>query len=343
MTERSTDQESQAVDSVATGSTATIQVPTIQVKGVTKRFGARIAVDNLTFEVNRGEIVGFLGPNGSGKTTTMRMLTSFYTPDAGSIAVDGVDTQEDDLETRRSIGYLPENNPLYEDMLVSEYLSFVAELRGLSGAERRENLDSTVEETGIQEVYYRPIHELSKGFHQRVGLAQAILHRPPVLVLDEPTEGLDPNQRISMRDLIRHLGSERTVLLSTHVMQEVESTCQRALVISRGKLVADSSVEELIQHAVELRTVRLEVEGSQIEAGLATISAIDRIEPTGTNGSRKSYTITVSGDADPRADIFRLAKSRDWVLWELSQEQPKLEDVFQALTADPQTDAENSD
>ena len=338
MTEKSVDQETQPVEAAAAGPTATIQV-----HGVTKRFGARIAVDNLSFEVNRGEIVGFLGPNGSGKTTTMRMLTSYYTPDAGSIKVNGSDTQQDDIETRRSIGYLPENNPLYEDMLVSEYLSFVAELRGLSGATRKDNLDSTVEETGIQEVYYRPIHELSKGFHQRVGLAQAILHRPPVLVLDEPTEGLDPNQRITMRDLIRHLGSDRTVLLSTHVMQEVESTCDRALVISRGKLVANSSVEDLIQHAMELRSVHLEVEGAQIEAGLATITTIDRVEATGKNGDRKSYRISIAGDSDPRAEIFRLAKSRGWVLWELHQEQPRLEDVFHALTADTQADAEGSE
>ena len=338
MTEKSADEESQAADAAEASPTATIQV-----QGVTKRFGARVAVDNLSFEVNQGEIVGFLGPNGSGKTTTMRMLTSYYTPDAGTIVVNGASTQQDDIKSRGSIGYLPENNPLYEDMLVSEYLSFVAELRGMSGAERRENLDSTVEETGIQEVYYRPIHELSKGFHQRVGLAQAILHRPPVLVLDEPTEGLDPNQRITMRDLIRHLGSDRTVLLSTHVMQEVEATCDRALVISRGKLVANSSVEDLIHHANELRSIHLEVEGSQVEAGLATIGAIDRVEPTGTSGGRKSYKISILGDSDPRPDIFRLAKSRDWVLWELHQEQPRLEDVFQALTADPKPDAQSGE
>ncbi len=338
MTDKVLEEVTPAADADNAGSTATIQV-----HGVTKRFGARIAVDNLSFEVNKGEIVGFLGPNGSGKTTTMRMLTSYYTPDAGSISVNGSDTQEYDIETRRSIGYLPENNPLYEDMLVSEYLSFVAELRGLSGADRRENLDSTVEETGIQEVYYRPIHELSKGFHQRVGLAQAILHRPSVLVLDEPTEGLDPNQRISMRDLIRHLGGERTVLLSTHVMQEVESTCERALVISRGKLVANSTVEDLIQHAMELRKVHVEVEGNQIEAGLATIDTIDRVEPTGAVGDHKTYSITISGDADPRAEIFKLAKSRDWVLWELHQEQPRLEDVFHMLTIDSQTEAESNE
>ena len=343
MSDKSVGGGNQAVDADATSPTATIPLPTIRVQRVTKRFGARIAVDNLSFDVNRGEIVGFLGPNGSGKTTTMRMLTSFYTPDTGSIEVNGADTQQDDIKTRSSIGYLPENNPLYEDMLVSEYLSFVAELRGLSGATRRENLDRTVEETGIQEVYYRPIHELSKGFQQRVGLAQAILHQPPVLVLDEPTEGLDPNQRLSMRELIRDLGSDRTVLISTHVMQEVESTCQRALVISQGKLVANSTVEDLIQHAMGLRTVHLEIEGSQIEAGLATIGEIDRVEPAGSNGDRKSFTITVSGDSDPRADIFNLAKRRDWVIWELHQEQPRLEDVFHALTADRPTDADDSE
>lgn len=330
-------------DAVVTDASSVDSTATIRVRGVTKRFGARIAVDNLSFEVNKGEIVGFLGPNGSGKTTTMRMLTSYYTPDAGSISVNGSDTQENDIETRRSIGYLPENNPLYEDMLVSEYLSFVAELRGLSGSERKENLDSTVEETGLQEVYYRPINELSKGFHQRVGLAQAILHRPSVLVLDEPTEGLDPNQRISMRDLIRHLGGERTVLLSTHVMQEVESTCERVLVISRGKLVANSTVEDLIQHAMQRRSIHLEVEGTQIEAGLETISAIDHVEPTGMVGDHKTYSISVLADADPRADIFKLAKGRGWVLWELHQEQPRLEDVFHMLTIDSQIQAKSNE
>ncbi len=306
----------------------------IQVKGVTKRFGARVAVDNLSFNVNKGEIVGFLGPNGSGKTTTMRMLTSYYTPDIGSISINGADTQEDDLVTRDAMGYLPENNPLYEDMLVSEYLAFVAELRGLSGAERRRNLDLTVEETGIQEVFYRPIYELSKGYHQRVGLAQAILHRPSVLVLDEPTEGLDPNQRITIRDLIRHLGGERTVLLSTHVMQEVENTCERALVISRGKLVANSPVRDLLQRALGIRQVHLEVEGNGVEAGLAEIEGITELHNEGALNSRKRYRLSVNSESDPRPDIFQMAKAKDWVLWELHEERPRLEDVFHGLTAE---------
>ncbi len=311
-------------------------------RGVTKRFGARIAVDNLSFDVRRGEIVGFLGPNGSGKTTTMRMLTSFYTPDLGSIRIEGADTQESDLHTRAAIGYLPENNPLYEDMLVVEYLEFVAELRGLRGADRKRNMDLTVEETGIQEVFYRPIHELSKGYHQRVGLAQAILHRPSVLVLDEPTEGLDPNQRITIRDLIRHLGGERTVLLSTHVMQEVENTCERVLVISRGKLVANSPVQDLLQQAMELRAVRLEVEGDSVEAGLARVDGVGAVESEGAEGGRKRYRLAVSADADPRADIFRLAKSSGWTLWELHEERPRLEDVFHHLTADAAQPEEES-
>ncbi|MCY4655002.1 MAG: ATP-binding cassette domain-containing protein [Dehalococcoidia bacterium] len=307
---------------------------TIQVKGVTKRFGVRVAVDNLSFDVNRGEIVGFLGPNGSGKTTTMRMLTSFYTPDIGNISINGMDTQENDIVTREAIGYLPENNPLYEDMLVSEYLAFVAELRGLTGDERRRNLDITVEETGIQEVFYRPIYELSKGYHQRVGLAQAILHRPSVLVLDEPTEGLDPNQRITIRDLIRHLGGERTVLLSTHVMQEVENTCERVLVISRGKLVANSPVQDLLHQALELRRVHLEVEGNSIESGLAHIEGISDVRSEGIQDGRKRYLLSVTAESDPRPEIFHMAKSNDWVLWELHEERPRLEDVFHDLTAE---------
>ncbi len=315
---------------------------TIQVKGVTKRFGSHVAVDNLSFDVKRGEIVGFLGPNGSGKTTTMRMLTSFYTPDIGSITINGTDTQESDLLTRESIGYLPENNPLYEDMLVSEYLAFVAELRGLHGAERKTNMDLTVEETGIQEVFYRPIHELSKGYHQRVGLAQAILHRPSILVLDEPTEGLDPNQRITIRDLIRHLGGERTVLLSTHVMQEVENTCERVLVIRRGKLVANSPVQDLLQQTLELRTVHLEVEGNNVEAGLSEVDGVTSVESMGIELGRKRYRLSVSADADPRGDIFELAKARDWTLWELHEERPRLEDVFHHLTAEGERPGDES-
>ena len=311
---------------------------TIEAIGVSKSFGSRKAVDNLSFKVRSGEVVGFLGPNGAGKSTTMRLLTSYYTQDSGTVLINGVDTQEQDTVTKRSIGYLPENNPLYGDLLVKEYLSFVADLRGMSRSERRENLDITIEETSLQEVYYRPINQLSKGYRQRVGLAQAILHRPSILIMDEPTEGLDPNQRLTMRELIRSLGQDRTVLLSTHVMQEVETTCERVLLISRGKLVIDSSVEDLLAHAQGMRSIHVEVEGNEVETALKRlpdVTSVDRLAPV---DGRKRYVVSVSGDTDIRPDIFSLAKKKDWVLWELHEDKARLEDVFHSLTAETAED-----
>lgn len=306
----------------------------IEVSGVSKFFGELAAVNDLTFSVKKGEVVGFLGPNGSGKTTTMRMLTSFYTPDVGGINIDGLDTKDHDIATRERIGYLPENNPVYADLLVSEYLDFVADLRGLTKQGRRENIAQTIEETGLQDVYMRPIGQLSKGYKQRVGLAQAIVHRPSILILDEPTEGLDPNQRLTIRDLIRSLGQERTVMLSTHVMQEVENTCERILVINRGKLVADSTVKELLQRAQGIRTVHIEVEGNDVERPLAAMDGVADIERHDSVDGRKRYTITADGNStDLRPDIFRLAKQRDWVLWELREDRARMEDVFVSLTA----------
>ena len=306
----------------------------IEVSGVSKFFGELAAVNDLTFSVKKGEVVGFLGPNGSGKTTTMRMLTSFYTPDVGGINIDGLDTKDHDIATRERIGYLPENNPVYADLLVSEYLDFVADLRGLTKQGRRENIAQTVEETGLQDVYMRPIGQLSKGYKQRVGLAQAIVHRPSILILDEPTEGLDPNQRLTIRDLIRSLGQERTVMLSTHVMQEVENTCERILLISRGKLVADSTVKELLQRAQGIRTVHIEVEGNDVERPLTALDGVADIERHESVDGRKRYTITADGNStDLRPDIFRLAKQRDWVLWELREDRARMEDVFVSLTS----------
>ena len=311
----------------------------IEVSGVSKFFGPLTAVNNLSFSVKKGEIVGFLGPNGSGKTTTMRMLTSFYTPDGGSIKIDGMDTVDYDLLTRFSIGYLPENNPFYADLTVNEYLKFVADLRGLSKEERRQNIPPTVEETGLTEVYYRPIGQLSKGYKQRVGLAQAILHRPSILILDEPTEGLDPNQRVTIRDLIKTLGQERTVLISTHIMQEVETTCERVLVISRGNLVADSPVEELLLRAQGVRTVHIELEGNEVERALAGLPNVESVEREERVDGRKRYVISTHADEDLRPEIFKLAKRRDWVLYELREERARMEDVFHDLTAEQQNES----
>ena len=213
----------------------------MEIMGVTKQFGSNVAVNNVTFDVRRGEVLGFLGPNGSGKSTTMRLITSFYTPDSGRILIEGLDNQQHDKETRAMIGYLPENNPLYGDLLVNEYLNYVADLRGLTRAERRENIAVAVDETGIQEVFYKPVSTCSKGFRQRAGLAGAILHQPDILIMDEPTEGLDPNQRVPIRELIRRMGKERTVMLSTHVLPEVEEVCDRLIIIRRGNIVAQGT------------------------------------------------------------------------------------------------------
>ena len=316
----------------------------IDVNGVSKFFGELAAVNDLTFNVKKGEVVGFLGPNGSGKTTTMRMLTSFYTPDVGAINIDGLDTKDHDIATRERIGYLPENNPVYADLLVNEYLDFVADLRGLTKTGRKEDIAQTVEETGLQDVYSRPIGQLSKGYKQRVGLAQAIVHRPSILILDEPTEGLDPNQRLTIRDLIRSLGQDRTVMLSTHVMQEVENTCERILLISRGKLVADSPVKELLQRAQGIRTVHIEVEGRDVERSLGSLDGVADIERSDPVDGRKRYTITADAhDIDLRPDIFRLAKQRDWVLWELREDRARMEDVFYSLTASGQQSQSSED
>ena len=304
----------------------------IEVEGVSKAFGDRVAVDDVSFEIRKGEVVGFLGPNGAGKTTTMRLLTSYYTPDSGRIRIAGVDTQEQDVVTRTSIGYLPENNPLYEDLLVHEYLNFVADLRGLRGARRREAIELVVEQTGLQEVYYLPINQMSKGYHQRTGLAQAILHQPEILIMDEPTEGLDPNQRISIRDLIRTVGQDRTILLSTHVMQEVERTCDRILIIDRGKLIADEPVGELSRRSLGFRTVRLEVQGNQVESTLSKMANVESVVREEAVDDRKRYLLTVTGEDDPRPELFKLAKKRDWVLWELHEVEARLEDVFHSLT-----------
>ena len=295
---------------------------------------SNIAVNNVSFDVRRGEVVGFLGPNGSGKTTSMRLLTSYYTPDSGSVLIEGIDNQQDDLATRNLIRYLPENNPIYTDMLVKEYLSFVADLRGQSGAEGRENIAQAVYETGIEQVYYQPVGYCSKGYRQRVGLAGAILHQPDILIMDEPTEGLDPNQRVPIRELIRKMGEQRTVLLSTHVLSEVEQTCDRLLIIARGRIVAQGTVEELESQAESHRSVVIEVEGDNVEKDLKSLSQVDVIERQDSYDKRKKFRISSDNGIDIRPDIFHLAKKKKWVLWELHQEGARLQDMFHNLTAD---------
>jgi ABC-2 type transport system ATP-binding protein len=304
----------------------------LSLDGVSKAFAGVIAVDHVSFAVDRGQVVGFLGPNGAGKSTTMRMITQFYEPDAGTVTLDGVPLAEASREAKRRIGYLPENNPLYGDMLVAEYLAFIADLRELAGLTRTQALDEAVAGTGIESVYYRPIGELSKGFRQRVGLAQAILHRPDLLVLDEPTEGLDPNQRVEIRRLIGALGKDRTVILSTHVLGEVQHTCSRLLVISRGKIVADGPVDRLIQGAAGAVEIAVEASGTGVVEALGQLPGVRRAEPTPAADGRVAVTLSADGSRDLRPEIFRLAQARGWTLYELHQERASLEELFHQLT-----------
>jgi ABC-2 type transport system ATP-binding protein len=301
---------------------------------VSKRFDGIPAVDEVSFGVDRGQVVGFLGPNGAGKSTTMRMITQYFEPDTGTIRLDGVPLSEGGLEAKRRIGYLPENNPLYSEMLVSEWLDYVAGLRGIRGADRRASLDEAIAATGIEDVYHRPIGELSKGFRQRVGLAAAILHRPDLLVLDEPTEGLDPNQRVEIRRLIGELGRERTVILSTHVLPEVQFTCSRLLIINRGRIVADGPVDDLVSRAKDGARISVEASGVGIADRLGELPGVRGVEARATDGDRIRATVTVAGSDDLRPRVFELAKASGWTLFELHQEAGSLEDLFRQLTTD---------
>jgi len=303
---------------------------------VSKHFNGVPAVDDVTFTVDCGQVVGFLGPNGAGKSTTMRMITQFFEPDAGAIRLDGVPLGEASREAKQRIGYLAENNPLYGEMLVSEYLEFVARLRALNGAARRSGLDEAIAATSIEEVFHRPIGELSKGFRQRVGLAAAILHRPDLLVLDEPTEGLDPNQRVEIRRLIAALGRERTVILSTHILPEVQFTCSRLLIINRGRIVADGPVDDLISRAKDGARIAVEAAGPGVSDRLAELPGVTRVERHEADGDRVRVTVSTGAAEDLRPRIFELAKTAGWTLYELHQEAGSLEDLFRQLTTDHQ-------
>ncbi len=316
----------------------------LNLQGVSKRFGPVTAVDEVSFTVDRGEVIGFLGPNGAGKSTTMRMINQYLEPDAGEILFDGQPLSTVSMEAKRRIGYLPENNPLYLDMLVSEYLGFMADLREIFGADRLEAIDRTVATTALESVYYRPIGELSKGYRQRVGLAQAIMPQPDLLILDEPTEGLDPNQRLEIRHLIESLGQDRTVMLSTHVLSEVQHTCTRLLIINEGTIVADGAVDDLVARASGSVEVRVEARGAGVVAGLKALDGVQQISETHDHGDgrvaethdhgdgRVAATVVADQAHDVRPAIFDLAKANGWTLFELHQRTRSLEHLFRELT-----------
>lgn len=299
----------------------------IVVEGLTKLYGHQKAVNDLTFSVNDRQILGFLGPNGAGKSTTMKMLTGYLEPDAGSAIVAGVDMGLFPVEGKRKVGYLPENNPLYLDMYILEYLEWVGQFYKIK--QRRKRALEMIELIGLTRERHKKIGELSKGFRQRVGLAQALIHDPEVIILDEPTSGLDPNQLIEIRGLIKSLGKDKTIILSTHIMQEVAAMCDRVLIIHQGKLVADDPVAVLEQRISGSRQYIVSATNRLDEKAFLKLPDLVNAQP---DGSGKTYRLTMKGEKDASADIFNLAVAQGWVLTELRTETKGMEEVFQDLT-----------
>ena len=310
----------------------------IIVNNLTKSYGGVKAVDDISFEVHHGEIVGFLGPNGAGKTTTMRMITSFLSPTSGSVAIEGKDIKEFSLETRKLIGYLPEQNPLYHDMNVMDYLEFTARLQGVPKTNTAKKVREMIGVCGLSSVKHMDIGQLSKGYRQRVGLAQAMIHDPKILIMDEPTSGLDPNQIVEIRNLIRQLGREKTVILSTHILPEVQATCNRVLIISHGKIVADGTPSELQSGFHGNERVFLEIEKPEgfnfelVQIKLNIIPSIKQINFVDDRDGVIKMKLDVEKGVDVRKQIFQICVENKWNLLELHREQTSLEDVFHELT-----------
>ena len=307
----------------------------IRIKNLTKTFGELKAVDDVTFDVQTGEILGFLGPNGAGKTTTVRIITCYMHATSGWVEVDGLSVFEHSLEVRKKIGYLPESAPLYSEMNVLDYLRFVMGIRAIPKERWTQRTKEIVEICGLGPVLYRNIGELSKGFKQRVGLAQAMVHDPDVLILDEPTSGLDPNQIAEIRGLVKELGKEKTVILCTHILPEVEATCGRVLIINEGRIVADGSPAELQSsfQGRELIYLELRTPAEDVESKLAGLEHVEKVQQITSNGGNlKKVTVECTKGVDLREKLFRVAVDNDWVLLEMRKEQASLEDVFRQLT-----------
>jgi len=312
-------------------------LPMIEITDLKKSYGDFQAIKGLNFSVPKGQVVGFLGPNGAGKSTTMKILTGYLSYVEGSVKVGGIEVGEDSEETRTLIGYLAENNPQYEDMMVAEYLSFIADIRKIPREYKQQKISRAVERCGLQSVYHKDIGQLSKGFRQRVGLAQAIVHEPQLLILDEPTSGLDPNQIIEIRNLIKELGKECTVLMSTHILQEAQSTCQRILIINNGLLVADDTPEQLARG--DFGSIYLEVTSRDepininiLKDRLLTITGITQVlvEPHDVAGN---FALSVRYEqGDPRRYIFQAVLDSGYILLELKRQKASLEETFRRLT-----------
>jgi len=310
-------------------------VKVIQVKNLTKYYGKRLAVDNISFNVEKGEIVGFLGPNAAGKTTTMRIITGYLAPTQGDIQVAGYDILKHSLEARQHIGYFPETVPLYTDMTVRSYLDFLASLRGLDKNKIRTRIDDVVEICHLEEYIDVIISKLSKGFRQRVGVAQTIIHEPEVLILDEPTIGIDPMQVSTTRQLIKELGKERTILLSTHILPEVSMTCQRVIIINEGRIVAEDRIENLSSLVAGSKRIRLEVEepSEKVAERLRQIEGVLRVSQENSH-----YIVECSAGQDPRGKIIETIVQGGWTLLALESIEMSLEDIFLKLTTEEETE-----
>jgi ABC-2 type transport system ATP-binding protein len=314
--------------------------PIVEARLLRKNYGPTRAVEDISFSISRGEVVGFLGPNGAGKSTTMKMLTGYLRPTSGSAFVAGIDVAQDPLAAKRLIGYLPENAPLYDEMMVVDFLNFVADMRGVSGPARQERLREICRRCGLMEVLGKNIGQLSKGYRQRVGLAQAMVHDPDLLILDEPTSGLDPNQIVEIRELIKELGREKTVILSTHILPEVQASCGRIIIINKGKLVADDT-PEVLTGADRRAVVRLIVKSrngtplaeGDVRSALSSVPGVAAVERAdGEGDGTLGFRIRAAGSLDPREGIFHAAVKGSFVLLDLHRERVSLEDTFRQLT-----------
>ena len=296
----------------------------IEVKNVTKEYGEQKALDQVSFSINTGEIVGFLGPNGAGKSTMMKIITCYLPQSAGLVTVNGFNTSEESMKVREQVGYLPEHNPLYLDMYVREFLNFAA---GLSNAPKG-RVDEMIEKTGLGPEKHKKIEALSKGYRQRVGLAQALIHDPQVLILDEPTTGLDPNHIVEIRDLIKSIAKDKTIMLSTHIMQEVEAICDRVIIINKGRIVADKPTGELSEMTSNRQVVKVEFEDKIDLASLKKLGGIESVRELKKN----TYSVESSSGQDMRKALFKFAVEQDTTILEINQESKSLERVFQELT-----------
>lgn len=306
----------------------------IVVDKITKKYGVQKAVDNVSFQVKTGEVLGFLGPNGAGKTTTMKAITCFMAPNEGDILVGGKSIWTNSEEIKANIGYLPETNPLYQDMPLIDYLYFVAELYNIPKNSIKDRIREMVVTCGLEGEKHKLIGELSKGYQQRVGLAQALIHDPQVLVLDEPTSGLDPNQIVEIRELIRKIGKEKTVILSSHILAEVEATCDRILIINKGKIVADGTASNLRKQAQGREILKVTIEGPDANTAFEALQKMDTVAMVDfISKGDNTFEVQSRPELSSRRNVFDLCVSKGWVLTELTPTETKLEDVFRELTA----------